>query len=261
MGMATGYGVSKIAPFVKSLRASGYQGDVLLLVGHMDAELEAFFREYRVDTDLFSEAHFLPMDRQLARFFTYYRILKTALQLGTAPRRVLLTDVRDVVFQGDPFQGLPALDILAVLEDPSMTLATCPFNARWIVGGYGESMLKQIGSARISCSGTIYGSSHGLLRYLLLMIKGAYECAPLARLQMLGIDQGIHNVLVNRYRVPVMENGQLVWTLHYVQDSAIRVSDGRVFDPKGHAPSVLHQYDRKAALVKLMDELWGGQLA
>jgi hypothetical protein len=34
-----------------------------------------------------------------------------------------------------------------------------------------------------------------------------------------------------------------------------------VFDPKGHAPSVLHQYDRKAALVKLMDELWGGQLA
>jgi len=58
------------ASFVKSLRASGYQGDVLLLVGHMDAELEAFFREYRVDTDLFSEAHFLPMDRQLARFFT-----------------------------------------------------------------------------------------------------------------------------------------------------------------------------------------------
>jgi hypothetical protein len=99
----------------------------------------------------------------------------------------------------------------------------------------------------ISCSGVTLGTTDGILRYLDALTSHFTQVPPEA-LQRVGIDQGIHNVLLHRGSFEgarIVPNRRLVDHLGYVPLDEIRLSDGFIVtDPAGAYCSVVHQYDR-----------------
>ena len=257
MGTGTNYGKKELGPFVSSLRRSGFLGDIVLFVSELDRETQQFLAAHAVKTELW-DGMFLPFDVQLGRFITYYNFLQRMSRGPDQPYDyVFLTDVRDVLFQQDPFSPEPKSDMLAFLEDDSQSLGSCVFNSNWIRSAFGEAELGKVAAERISCSGTVLGSWRGILAYLLTMQIMITEMPRPTRF-IKGIDQGLHNVMLSRQLLrscDKVRNGERVLTLGYVAEQNVRINDeGKIVDPNGHVIPVIHQYDRHPKVAGLMEK-------
>jgi hypothetical protein len=183
-----------------------------------------------------------------SRFFHYRRFLT-----ANGHDRILLTDVRDVLFQRDPFADLPATGLGLSLEGPGYTLATEPHNAARLRLMYGEEMVERIGSNRVSCAGVTYGERAAMMRYLDLM-TGEIETLSLRKAGLEGgLDQAMHNALLwtgQLQEVHLLETlASTVTTLHGIPEADVPISPhGTVLNRDGSEPSVVHQYDRVPGL-------------
>ena len=84
-----------------------------------------------------------------------------------------MTDVSDVVFQGDPFAKLPDGALLCFLEAAGRTIGQCPDNSRWIKQIYGLDQFEKMRNYEISCSGTTIGTHWEMIHYLDLIMEHA----------------------------------------------------------------------------------------
>jgi hypothetical protein len=185
------------------------------------------------------------------RHFLYYDYL---LKYGDNFEKVLLTDVRDVIFQRDPFDFTMHDALYVAMESRTRTIADCQYNTEWIMKGYGEEAMLEMAPHVISCAGTTLGPTHRIKTYLqmllteIISLRDAYGCA----------DQAVHNRLLQQGRLaPVVRlynEDTPVLTVgaepNFTFDSA-----GFVLDGKGTRPTIVHQYDRHPALMAAMDKL------
>lgn len=183
---------------------------------------------------------YTPMETRFLRYEQYLR--------WQAHRRVMLTDVRDVVFQSDPFAALPARGLSVSIETGLYTLATESHNAAWLRRVYGEPMLERIGSRRVSCVGVTAGDAASIERYLRLFNSELLELSP-QEAGIGGADTAIHNVLIWTGRLAEVHEleplSSPVATLNGIPENEVSVSpEGRLLNRDGSLPSVLHQYDR-----------------
>jgi hypothetical protein len=177
----------------------------------------------------------------VARFLRYYRFLRST---GTRYANVMLTDVRDVFFQRDPFDFDVGDSVNCFLEDESRTLATEPHNRNWLVEAYGKAVLRTLGDKAISCSGVTIGPRERILAYLEVMTR---ELLKLSH-QATGIDQGVHNYVLHQGLVPsvrLIRNGEgPVLTLALVPRPEIEAA----MEKGSLDANVLHQYYRHPRL-------------
>jgi hypothetical protein len=186
---------------------------------------------------------------QTARFF-YYRDFLTAHE--SEYRNALLTDVRDVFFQDDPFVGFNG-ELTVFEEDANLRLADDKkFNAPWIEQLFGPLALAQLGQFPILCSGTILGTIEALLRFLEEFEKLLIRAKSIAAA---GSDQGVHNYLCRlliESSVQVSKNnfGPVLTMRPALKDGVdfTLSSRGQVLDLNGTVIPVLHQYDRHPEL-------------
>lgn len=155
--------------------------------------------------------------------------------------QVLITDMRDVIFQADPFSA-PIDGLEVFLEDPSYTIAGTAFNRQWMRDLYGPTVVAALADHVVSCSGTVAGPRDDMIRYLRCMVNAVRDQAPLG-----SRDQAIHNRLLRGGEldpVTVIANGTgRVLTMGGV--ARVRRDDtGRVLNDDGTVAPVLHQYDR-----------------
>jgi len=180
---------------------------------------------------------------QALRYRHYHRII---LEREPAPDFVLLTDLRDVVFQRDPFADrVDGLELF--FEDASVRFGEDHFNTRWIRDVYGHAQLDRMRGNPVSCSGTVVGTRQAMLAYLAEMIgQIALQRGPIG-----SRDQAVHNVLIASGRLPsalLVRNGYgRVLTLGAMKTFEL-ASDGKVLNADGSVPAVLHQWDRHRAL-------------
>jgi hypothetical protein len=158
----------------------------------------------------------------------------------------MLSDLRDVIFQRDPFvEPLPPLEVF--LEEPEVTFAIEGFNRQWIDDLYGEAGLLRLGAGVVSCSGVTFGTREGMERYLVAMADEVR-----AHLPPLGAhDQAIHNWLLATGRLPEatsVPNGHGRVLTMGAQRHIEVADDGTVLNHDGTVPAVLHQYDRHVDL-------------
>jgi hypothetical protein len=182
----------------------------------------------------------------VARFLLYYRFVASS---GTRYGNVMLTDVRDVFFQRDPFDFDLGGNVNCFLEDERETLGTQHYNREWLLAAYGEEALRTLGDKAISCSGVTIGPREPMLAYLRVMTR---ELLQLSR-QSVGIDQGVHNYVVYNGLVPnvrLFRNGEgPVLTLALVPRSEIETAleqGGRL------NANVLHQYNHHPGLASTL---------
>lgn len=292
LGFVAGLPPSYVEPFSRSLRASGYQGRFVLIVGKYSApdraELAAM-ADVIVDIDaiylngpapavvemlrlpretpglrrfypaLFGSLLRLAPERralhawrhleyqleglQALRYAHYYDFIRVH---APAADKILLTDIRDVIFQDDPFDA-PVSGLEVFLEEEFLAIGKDPHNARWIQNLYGRRALERIGSMTTSCSGTTVGDRESILDYLQAMT----ESIVWRRRPMGSHDQGVHNHLLRSGRLShadVVRNGHgRVLTMGAMQHFE-RDASGRVLNADGSVPAVVHQYDRHQVL-------------
>ncbi|HLX33022.1 MAG TPA: hypothetical protein VKR79_09690 [Gaiellaceae bacterium] len=285
LGAHTGLPTRLIEPFARSLRATGFNGTFVVFAGLCGAEEKDRLRglaDVVVDVDpdyprpsaaLLRYLGFLRSTRRVRRVYPaafrlfsssrleyhleglqslrYSHYQRYLAELTPAPDAVLLTDLRDVAFQRDPFEG-PVEGLEVYLEDPSVQIGSDPFNTRWIRNLYGRGELERLRGRTASCSGTVVGTGSSVLAYLDEMTKEiARHRRPLG-----SHDQGIHNGLLQHGRLPfatVVPNGiGRVLTLGKMSSYATS-PDGTVLNADGTVPAILHQWDRHAELVERVE--------
>jgi hypothetical protein len=182
--------------------------------------------------------------RDTRRFLVYLDYLS---KIDASYGNVMLTDVRDVFFQADPFAFDLGGELHCFLEDSAETLGTQPYNRKWLKAAFGADVLAELGGKPIACAGVTVGPLQLVLRYLEVMADFLLRLPH----QGVGLDQAVHNYVLHKGLVPgarLIPNGAgIVSTLGIVPEA-------RVDELLGSA--VLHQYDRHPALTaRLLDSL------
>ena len=187
-----------------------------------------------------------PMD---ARFFHYLSYLELHPY-----ERVLLTDVRDVLFQRDPFADIARGGLAVSIESDRYTIASEPHNRRWLGNAYGPELVERIGTNPVSCVGVTYGDRDAMTDYLQLMTREMRRLsAKVAREG--GADTAIHNALLWTHQLGDIQRLETlaspVATLNGITaDEAKRSARGTLLNVDGSEPSVVHQYDRVPGLAE-----------
>jgi len=269
LGYVHGYRWNDISGFVQSLRRTGYSGEICLICSAVAPDELEKFRAHGVRVEASPYAcrkfknswakswrvlrYFPPLVRRLAlphlaqvtilRFLLYEQHF---LREGSRYRRVLLSDVRDVWFQADPFQVDLGAGVHAFSEAAGRTIESEEINLRWIRHAFNTDVQRWLGKEPILCSGTIIASADSLPGFL----SHFRQCFYLARrIRSGGIDQGVFNYAVRTCREPhvtIHNNGEAtVLTMGIMPESDIRCDAiGRVVRPDGTVIPVLHQFDR-----------------
>jgi hypothetical protein len=248
LGAAVGLSVDQVRVFVESLRAVGYTGDVVLLVRWPGIAVRRYLRSRRVRSIPILQVRSFSRSVHARRYAIYAAYLRTRLQQYD---QVLLSDVRDVVFQCHPFDGITSPKCHFFLEGDEQTIGGNPTNARWVRGCATRDQVEAVATCRISCSGITIGGTRAILGYLDRMADRIRNI-PFRIYRKIGhgYDQGIHNLLVHLSPdidgIIVQNNGHVA-TMALEPQSLYRLDAGaQIHTADGRLPAICHQYDRFA---------------
>jgi hypothetical protein len=276
LGLCANYSIDQLAPFVTSLRATDFNGEVTFFVDRLSGDTKRFLHAHDCRTIPFhSIRHFRGAQttrRLVARAIrtfcpaspsTKVRSFVTRLWHCAASRyflyatylentngrfeKVLLTDVRDVVFQRDPFDFLMR-GAMCAFQESLARIGDDYFNSQWIIDGFGKKVFQKLSHRPVYCSGVTIGTTSGVLGYLAAMTKELT-----IRVGFMGYDQGIHNYLVHTDAIPDLAHYTNwtgpVLTLGTVPEQELAMpADGLLRNHDGAIVNVIHQYDRQPTI-------------
>lgn len=249
LGYATGYGVDLIEAFVRSLRAV-YGGSAALFVND-DPAVAAFLAEHGIEALRPAPSDEWTPQPVVARFADYARVLEDR----PGVRDVLLTDVRDVIFQASPFEPR-ATGLEVFVEYERHVLADHGFQMKHLRAGVGGDLADKLKDNRCICAGTIFGPADEVARVCrLILMLGAIPKSAIGG--GFGIDQASLAAAIGYGLIPaqVQDNYKRVATVGLSLEG-VRAVDGVIVNPDGGFSPVVHQYDRHQDLVQAVRERW-----
>ena len=253
LGAASGYGPRQVKAFVASLRAV-HDGPAAILTDRPEA-IGPLLDRFGVDCLVPSVPRGYAPHPGSARFLDALQAIE-ALYPDAA--NILLSDVRDVVFQADPFAPPPA-GVEFVIEAEPRTLAEHGANLRWISALAGAGVARDVAGAPCVCSGTILGPRDGILRLIrqmMLLMAVPRSAVPAT----FGADQAAVNLIAHWGLVggaAVLPNHGRIATIGMTPPERVSVDAAGVIRTADGAPSaIVHQYDRHPALKAAVVARW-----
>ena len=271
------YTYEQLYPFLRSLRDTGFDGEIILFVARTNqatlnrlrnegVKLVGFFYPFTKTKKMRNPLYRIwPLMRPLfsriedaesmarwtlvfhnlvyLRFVLYYRFL---LKHPNSYRNIFLTDLRDVTFQQNPFSRAEPGKLRFYVEEPPRTIGECPINGRWIQEYFGDETLKEVADKPIVCSGSILGDYPSTMKYLEHFILTLRKARDIMR----GADQGVHNYLAYTELAsmvtlcPNRDSEVLTMGLMPKDEDFARNESGQLVDRNGVPYAVLHQFDR-----------------
>lgn len=276
--LAHGYKWPQLSIFVNSLRKNDFDGDIVVFASRIDRQTARKLKERGVIV----LKVFLPLVRlrnvflvpgwkpwrwlfritpgfktkreiakyvfniMCARFACFHDYLECNLERYD---KVVIADVKDVCFQGNPFESMETFQIVSFLEE---LLKIGVGNIQWMEEAFGSRLDPTILEEIICCAGVTIGTSTAVHDYLTKMLKHLYQVEIMT--PVLGVDQAVHNFLFHRGQLEgsaVMNNGNpICMTMGpgypYELDANQNVVAG------GSVISILHQYDRHPELKRII---------
>ena len=253
MGYATGYDAADVAPFVRSLRA--VHGGPVVMVVDPSPDFSAFLAAHDVEAVAAPQSEGWRPHPVMGRFAAYDRLLAARDDV----RNVLLTDVRDVVFQASPFAPAPAPDRLEVFsEDDDRPLGRHAFNMKHLRALIGDEMAEALSDKPCLCVGTVLGPAAEARRLCrLILTLGAVPRSEVGG--CFGADQAAFNLAVHLglIQAEVRANHSRVATVGLSAGQGLSISPDGLRNPDGSLSAIVHQYDRHPTLVDVVHERWG----
>jgi hypothetical protein len=169
---------------------------------------------------------------------------------------VVLTDVRDVLFQRDPSADIPAQALGVSIETRRYTIGSERLNRMWMRDTFGPEVFARVEAKPVSCVGVTYGGSGAVARYLDLMTREILRLSS-ATARRGGADTAIHNFLVWTDQLghvePLETLASPVATLNGIAEDEVKLSAcGGLLNADGSEPSIVHQYDRVPGLARAL---------
>jgi hypothetical protein len=262
LGAAIGFGVDEVRVFVESLRGSGYGGDVMMLIRWPGLTVGRYLNRRGVDVIRVFQTRSFSRSVHAKRYLIYLDYLKAR---AAHYDQVMMSDVRDVVFQGNPFAGIDSPKCHFYLEAPR-TIAEDATNLRWVRGCFPAAEAEALSHHRISCSGITIGGTAEIIAYLERMVA-KINAVPQRIYRTIGhgYDQAIHNYLV--YLEPgtggiVEENNGHIATMALEPRNAYRLDEAaRIWSTDGRLYPICHQYDRFPDIRAAVEARYAGKSA
>lgn len=257
LGAAFGYQWSDLKIFIKSLRKFSNCRVILIFGNKLDKKNKDKLRFYKIEHYIYKRKNSMRVpglinsksDVGQRRYEMYEYILK---KIKKKPKKVLLTDTRDVVFQDDLFKNNFHKPINFFLENER--IINDSRNSRWLKRTVGKDKYDEIKKKKISCSGTTLGNYNQIIKYSNLMNKHLllypYK-RPIRHLiifkKIEPYDQGIHNYLIynNFFKDMQLHENEFskICTTAYMKKFSID-KKGQLRNKKNQLYSLIHQYDR-----------------
>jgi hypothetical protein len=257
IGAAYKYRVDQVRVFVASLRATGYTGDAIMLVGRLQWRLKAWLRRHGVRAVPHWSTRKLHGPIQAHRFERFAKVLRA--EAGRYDQ-VLVSDVRDVLFQQHPFASVSEPGCRFYLEAAPWTFATEPTNRRWAELFLRPDELAAISQCRISCCGVVLGDAGNVTAYL-ARLAGYLQALPPELRREGGADTVFHNKMAHlTHEVPgtIVENDVHVATMGIAPPGTYAAgADGLIRTADGSLPAILHQYDRVPDIAAVVAAKYG----
>lgn len=249
LGYATGYGQAQTEAFVRSLRAV-HAGPIALFVDQ-EPGLRGWLASHGVEAlDARPVEGWCPLP-VVARFGDYARVLEQRGSLGN----VLLTDVRDVVFQADPFAPAP-VGLEVFVEDEDHRIGDNRFHLKYLRALAGDAVADRLTGRPCLCAGTIMGPVADVTRLCrLILVLCAIPRSGVGG--GFGIDQAalelaVHGGLIE---ASVQPNHGRVATIG-MDVAGARPQGERIANRDGSFSPIVHQYDRHPALMTAVRAVW-----
>lgn len=237
---ALGYGPRDVKAFLSSLRQF-HDGPVAVLTDDPQ-RLGPLLERFRADSLCPDSGRGYRPHPVTSRFAD----AAMALDLYPEAEVILLSDVRDVIFQADPFDPLPERLQLFQEAEP-MTLAEHGSNIRWLGAILGRDIAATIADRPCICAGTVLGprrTIQRMIRQMMLLLSIPRKAIPLR----FGADQAILNYMAHMDllgEVDVVPNWHRVATIGKASENEIFLDrEGVVRNADGSASAIVHQYDR-----------------
>lgn len=268
-----------IAPFVLSLKRSGFRGSTVVFTSNVDTTSVEQLRRWGASVVAFrfsgqgSRQH-LSRPWPLWRWFfstgaprsakiwlahavfhlTYRRhvLFLEFLEKHAADfDRILLADGKDVFFQADPFSWNWTAGVHFFLEEAGHRMGDDPYHREWFRRLFGPTYLEAHGQRVPACSGTTFGDAASIRQYLELMVTITMQALELGKL--FGGDQAVHNyILIQKLmdNITLHENRHgPVLTMQVMKEADLQTdAQGAVINDDGTVVPVLHQYNYFPAL-------------
>jgi hypothetical protein len=255
LGAAVGFDVPQVRVFVESLRATGYGGDVMLLIRWPGIGVGRYLKRRGVDVTRVFQTRSFTRSVHARRYAIYLDYMRPRMARYD---QLMISDVRDVVFQRNPFDGIAGPQCHFYLESAVRTIGQDPTNSRWVRGCFTAAEVAALADRRISCSGITIGGTTAVVAYLERM-AARVAAMPMRIYREIGhgYDQAIHNFLVHLDPaidgILVENNGHIATmaleprALYSLDGEAgIHAADGRLFP-------ICHQYDRFPDILKAVE--------
>jgi len=208
--------------FLGTARKVGFDGDIVIAINSATSkEVVNIFKQYKSivysislapDKRYGENVYYLYNGTQthpinLMRFHFY----KWWSMMYSSNTYIMLSDMRDVFFQSDPFNYQyrlwtpPKAQLVVFLEAyPRGIINNCRYNKGWIRRCYGQNAVERIGHNNISITGIVMGTRNAILVYSSILLN---QTAHKTRLQYgankyeniqkycksTGMDQAFHN--------------------------------------------------------------------
>lgn len=267
------YEWDKIRAWAISARETGYDGDIALLAYRVSPEVVANAKKlaidvYQIEHDAFGQ----PINHTAGgrdtqchqlRFFHAWQMLR---DLRGTYKEVMITDVRDVMFQRNPFTFIQSanghtLDMPneydLYVSSEGMLFEDEPWNTDNLLRGFGPYIVAPLSNELVCNVGVLRGTA-GVIERLCLSIF------TLTQNRYIPSDQSAFNVLLHTDQLPsagltthndswacqcgTMLDPEKAHYQPFLKELPPIVNAGRVYNAYGELFTVVHQYDRVPAL-------------
>ncbi len=252
IAIASGYKFEQIELFLKTL--NDYFSDELLLLTDQKYKLPSYRFKIElgdIQSDYFQRSVPFPFNSANNRRLYF---AKKFINDNKQYQNIFLTDIRDVIFQEDPFNAIINEKLQVAVEE--VLIGENEYNSNWIRALMGEDYFQSVKTKNVLCSGTILGNRSIVLQYLefvtnLINEKGVHLDTGE---KVFIIDQGAFIVFCYTHpeliHMHTNANGK-IFTMSYIQNM-ILTSTGELINKNNEPYSVVHQYDRYRFLVEML---------
>lgn len=255
MGVATGYDWYKLEPFVTSFNRYAKNTDLVLFVDNISDFTRAKLTREGVAL--------LPVPAELkniivvnARWAMYKKFLD---EHGENYSQVFMTDVRDVIFQGDVFEQHSDLKhfLCYATESEKIKNERNPTNYTWLTHLFGKGEADKLADKQIICCGTV----------LATIEEAKYFCEKMFKLiknsTAWGDEQAAMNYLFYENQLEIenliessYHDGNIFTSGFFHEVNPVKIQNDKVQRGDGGIPAAVHQYDGQPSLIQLVNAIY-----
>jgi hypothetical protein len=274
-------GADEIAPFFNSLRQCGYLDEVVVFASGISNETRALFQKYEakvIDFEYRGMPILIknPVRRYWLKFLQIYRYYtshrrggkdfdslniccsrffhyKNYLQeLEHKPEKIFLADVRDIVFQRNPF-SFPFEPGLSVAIE-SRRIGQSVFGVKQLLITAGLTETFHQAQREVINGGTIVGDYNTIIKYLDLLTTHFNKVFFWGLIEV--IDQALTTLFVHKKLVTPVHSYHN-WDGPFLTLDSVLIqpenknSEGYLCNRDGSVIPIVHQYDRVAGLYRV----------